>query len=76
MENYKKNFDKTMDELNKINDKLLNPDTFVWGKMTEEETDDYFNDPTSDMYDEWGNKSFNILMEIEILNVDEELGRL
>jgi len=64
MENYKTNFDKTMAELNKINDIVLTPDTFEWGKMTEEEADDYFNDPTSDMYDDWGCKSMNMLFVI------------
>ena len=58
-------------EIQTINDYLLHPDSMCWGKMTPEEADNVFNDVNDELYEEWGNKSFNILYYIDHLKSDE-----
>tara|TARA_R110000796_G_scaffold236536_1_gene356005 strand:+ start:1339 stop:1536 length:198 start_codon:yes stop_codon:yes gene_type:complete len=59
---YKKNYNFVMDSINRINEVLLEPDEMVWGKMSREEADDYFNWVHEDQ--EWGTKSSEILLLI------------
>ena len=51
-----------MNSINRINEVLLKPDEMVWGKMSREEADDYFNWVHEDQ--EWGTKSSEILLLI------------
>jgi hypothetical protein len=53
---------RVVKQIGQLNDACLEPDVMCWGPMTREEADDYFNDPDCMMYEEWGNKSMNILM--------------
>ena len=54
-------------ELNDINYSLLHPDKMIWGKMTEEECEDAFNDVTNSIHEDWGTKSYCILDYIGVL---------
>ena len=54
-----------VNEINNLNDSVLNVDKSIWGAMTTEEVDNTYNNENSKWYDDWGNKSFNILFNIE-----------
>ena len=55
-------FNDVVKQINYYNDILLNPDKMVWGNMTEEEADDYFNWISEEQ--EWGTKSSEMLLLI------------
>jgi len=59
---YKKKFNLVVKSINYYNDILLNPDEMIWGTMTEEEADDYFNWISKEQ--EWGTKSSEMLLWI------------
>ena len=54
-----------VNEINNLNDSVLNVDKSIWGAMTTEEVDNTYNNKNSKWYDDWGNKSFNILFNIK-----------
>ena len=59
-------FQNTINELKSIREELLHPEEMAWGAMSEEEADDTFNNVAGDdsHYDEWGNISKNILINL------------
>lgn len=54
-------FSRCMNQLREVNNELLNPDEMAWGRMTEEEAEASFMEG-GEYYDEWGDKSMNILL--------------
>lgn len=54
-----------LQEIEDINYDLLHPCEMAWGKITPEEADDAFNDVNNELWDDWGNKSSNILYYIQ-----------
>lgn len=44
-----------------LNMMLLEPDSLVWGELTEDEADDVFNDENNELHQEWGTKSHCML---------------
>ena len=59
-------------DISLLNELVLNPDEFNWGAMTEEEADDHFNNVESSLYDEWGDKSMNMIIWIKDLESIKE----
>ena len=59
-------------DISLLNELVLNPDEFNWGAMTEEEADDHFNNVESALYDEWGDKSMNMIIWIKDLESIKE----
>ena len=60
---YKQKFLLCMGQIRLLNWELLNPCQMAWGKMTEEEAEDSFMEGGK-FYDDWGDKSMNMLMMI------------
>ena len=59
-------------DISLLNELVLNPDKFIWGAMTEEEADDHYNNVDSSLYDDWGDKSMNMIMWIKDLESIKE----
>jgi len=70
MTNYKTQFNLVVNAINHYNALVLQPCPMVWGKMTEEEIEDGFNNINNPLHDDWGTKSFNILHFIECVEFE------
>ena len=57
---HRHHFKKVMDEIDAINYDLTHPDSMAWGMMTIDECEASFL-PDGFYYDDWGDKSMNIL---------------
>ena len=66
-------FDAVVKELNNLNIHALTTDPMVWGRISREEADDIYNDVTHEHHEEWGTKSFNMLLTLQELDLDSRM---
>ena len=64
-------FDAVVKELNNLNIHALTIDPMVWGRISREEADDIYNDVTHEHHEEWGTKSFNMLLTLQELDFED-----
>mgnify|MGYP003151093014 CR=1 FL=1 len=68
-DSHKNNFNSVMRSLININETLFDIDPDLWDlnkNITDEEIDDLYNSTTHENYEDWGNKSQNILINIKL----------
>ena len=66
-------FDAVVKELNNLNIHALTTDPMVWGRISREEADDIYNDVTHEHHEEWGTKSFNMLLTLQELDLEDRM---
>ena len=68
---------KIVEDIRLLNELVVNPEPCGWGDMSEE-ADDHYNNVESPLYDEWGDKSMNMIIwikHLEDIKDDMEIGR-
>ena len=65
LQQHKKKLNKSLDIITDINYDLLHPCSMAWGVLSVDEAENAFNNINESLWEEWGNKSYNILFNIE-----------